>query len=149
MNNPFEYALENLYGITEIKGEKDNPLIMKMYHEIGQQWVEHDEVAWCAAAHSWIHKQCGFDYTGKLNARSWENFGHELRPPIEKPYLGCTVVFWRISPTSGYGHVGFFVREDGDYIWVLGGNQSNQYNISRYKKNQVLSYREIPKKQIT
>lgn len=141
MNSVVEYALSHLYGLKEVAGEKDNPVIMKMYKEIGQSWVLHDEVAWCAAAHSWLHQQMGYPCTKSLAARSWEKFGTELLAPE----FGCTVVFWRISPTSGNGHVGFFIRQDGDFIWVLGGNQGDQYNISKYSKDNLLSYRKIEK----
>ena len=36
-------------GTKEIKGSADNPKIMEMYRTVGHHWVEHDEVAWCAA----------------------------------------------------------------------------------------------------
>jgi uncharacterized protein (TIGR02594 family) len=135
------YGLSEFYGIDEISGANHNPLILQFFHEIGHKWVKDDETAWCAAVHSYIHKKCGYQYTGKLNARSWEDFGEKL----EKPEFGCTVVFWRMSKTSGYGHVGLFIRENINYVWVLGGNQSNSYNISKYSKEQLLGYRKISK----
>lgn len=142
MNELIEFAQSNLYGLKEYPGVKHNPEIVRMFHEIGHKWVNDDETAWCAAAHSWIHMKMGYRFTGKLNARSWENFGTKL----DKPVYGCTVVFWRVNKTSGYGHVGFFIRETKDTIFVLGGNQSDTYNIQEYKKSQLLGYREIPKK---
>jgi uncharacterized protein (TIGR02594 family) len=133
------YGLSNIYGIEEIPGPEHNPMVLQFFHDIGHDWVKDDETAWCAAVHSYIHKKCGYEYTGKLNARSWENFGEKL----EKPELGCTVVFWRVTKTSGYGHVGLFIRENLNHVWVLGGNQGNSYNIAKYSKDQLLGYRKI------
>jgi len=141
MKELVEFAQSTLYGIKEVIGNKDNPVIMSMFHDIGFTWVKHDETAWCAAAHCWIHKQLGYSQPKSLRARDWESFGRTLTTPE----YGCTVVFWRISKESGYGHVGFFIREDENYIWVLGGNQSNSYKIQKYSKKQLLSYREILK----
>ena len=36
-------------GTKEFEGPADNPKIMEMYRSVGHDWVEHDEVAWCAA----------------------------------------------------------------------------------------------------
>ena len=141
MNNLVVYALENFYGIQEIPGINHNPLILKIFKAIGHGWVKDDETAWCAAIHSYIHMKCGYKYTGKLNALSWKGFGKKL----DKPVLGCTAVYWRISPTSGYGHVAFFIREDGNYDWVLGGNQNNSYNIAQHSKEKLIGYFKIEK----
>ncbi len=32
-------------------------------------------------------------------------------------------MFWRITPTSGFGHVGFYCSETSGYVEVLGGNE--------------------------
>lgn len=141
MNEIVIFALSVLYGIKEIVGERHNPFIIKLFKDIGHSWVTNDETAWCSASHCWIHKQLGYQHTGKLNARSWEHFGEKLSIPV----IGCTVVLWRISPSSGYGHVGIFIKEDENYIWILGGNQNNEYNISKFSKSNLLSYRQIPK----
>lgn len=39
---------------------------------------------------------------------------------------GAVAVFWRGSPSSWRGHVGFVVGEDEEAVHVLGGNQGNQ-----------------------
>jgi hypothetical protein len=42
------------------------------------------------------------------------------------PALGAITVYWRISKSSGLGHVGFYEGEDGHgYINTLGGNESD------------------------
>jgi uncharacterized protein (TIGR02594 family) len=134
MSNLLEIAL-SLYGLKEIPGTENNPQIMIFFHSIGQDWVQGDETAWCSAFINWCAKTEGLTYSGKLNARSWLNFGTEVS--IEEADIA---VLWRSSPDSWKGHVGIPIREDGDSLWLLGGNQSNMVKISAYPKERVLKY---------
>jgi uncharacterized protein (TIGR02594 family) len=134
-------------GVKELPGPKANePEILKYFQEIGKKWVKTDETAWCSAAHNYVHKKAGYEYTGELNGQSWLDIGI----PTNTPYAGCTVVFWYGSPPDGgpngwRGHVAFWLRERKGWTYVLGGNQSNQYKLSAYHTNRALGYR-IPKK---
>lgn len=121
-------------GIKEIPGDKSNPEINKYFDIINQKWAD-DEVAWCSAFVNWVCKIEDFEYTGKLNARSWLQYETVFNP---KP--GHIVVFWRESPNSWKGHVGFFLHEYNDFIYCLGGNQSNEVCIKVYSKKRVLKY---------
>jgi len=123
------------YGIREVPGKDDNPEIMKYFKEIGQDWVQGDETAWCSAFVNWCAKKRGFEYSGKLNARSWLNLGMSCNINVAD-----IVVLWRISPQDWRGHVGIPIREDKDFIWILGGNQGNMVKISAYLKSRVLKY---------
>ena len=127
------------YGLTEIPGEQNNPQIVKFFKDIGQEWVQDDETAWCAAFISWIALQCGCERSGKLNAKSWLGIGTK----VEKPQLGNIVIFWRESISSWKGHVGLYVGENRNYIYCLGGNQNNQVNVRAYPKRQLLEYRTL------
>lgn len=138
MIKAFNKALE-FYGLQEIRGEEDHPTILKFFAEIGHKWVKADEVAWCSAFVNWCCMKTGYEYTKKLNARSWLQIGWE----VEKPRLGDICVFWRDSKDSWKGHVAFYVREDGENIYCLGGNQGNKVQISVYKKSRLLSYRRL------
>ena len=136
-------AALNEIGVKELPGAADNsPRILEYFAEIGMSWVKDDETAWCSASHNFIAKTSGYEYSGALDARSWLGIGIETTHP-EK---GDTVIFWRISPHGWQGHVGFYIRQRGNLIWTLGGNQSNQYKISTYpaarsKKYGLLGYR--------
>lgn len=137
---PFEIALTQ-YGVTEIKGEKDNPIIVNYFNEIGHKWVKDDETAWCSAFVNWCCIKAGFERSTKLNARSWLIVGNN----VLKPELGDIVVLWRVSRESWKGHVGFYIGENEDYIYILGGNQNNQVCIDEYPKYQLLEYRRLNK----
>lgn len=123
------------YGIKEIPGAKNNPEIMKYFKEIGQDWVQGDETAWCSAFVNWCAKIKGYEYSGKLNARSWLNMGMKCNFNVAD-----IVVLWRVSPSDWRGHVGIPIKEDKNYIWILGGNQSNMVRISAYPKERLLAY---------
>lgn len=138
MNKAFEIALGE-YGTKEIVGNSDNPEVLKYFHDIGHKWVKHDELAWCSAFVNWCCFKAKLAYSGKLNARSWQSIGKQ----VKVPHIGDIVVFWRIKKDSPWGHVAFFVRETKNYVYVLGGNQSNQVKISAYPKSKLLEYRRI------
>ena len=129
-----------MYGVTEVRGAKDNPRVLDLFNELGFNGNDlKDETSWCAAFVNAILKRAGMPYQRKLNARSFLQLGEQ----VFNPQLGDVVVFWREHPTSWKGHVGFYINETENYIYVLGGNQSNQVKISAYPKYRLLEYRRV------
>lgn len=132
---------------NEIAGPKSNPEIMKFAEIAGVKSIyKSDEVAWCAVVMVAICLTAKQDiaFTGydRLRAKSFLNFGS----PVKDPVLGDVLVFTR----SGGGHVGMYVGEDKECYHVIGGNQSNQFNVTRISKNRLSSarrpkYSELPK----
>ncbi len=128
------------YNIREIVGKRDNPEVLKYFDALGYKGSKlKDETAWCSAFVNWCCKEAGLPYSGKLTARSWLKVGMQ----VKKPKIGDIVIFWRESRQSWKGHVGFFIRETKNYIYVLGGNQSNKVCIKPYPKYRLLEYRRI------
>lgn len=136
---PFEYALKE-YGNKELAGILHNPEVLKYSKETKMRWVKDDETAWCAIFIGWCLYKAGRQYTGQALARSYLKYGVETK----KPELGDIVVLWRVSKNSAFGHVGFYIREKDDQIYILGGNQSDAVNITAYPKSQLLGFRKIP-----
>ena len=95
----------NELGVEEITGEQHNPQVVKYAEETGIQGITSDEIPWCSTFVNWVAWKAGLQYSGKPNARSWLNIG--TRAPRPEP--GDIVVFWRESPQSWKGHVGFFL----------------------------------------
>lgn len=124
-------------GIQEVVGKKHNPKVVKMYAAVGFPEIKDDETAWCAAFTGSVLKEAGLPYLRSLSARSYLTYGKKLVEPRE----GAVVVFWRGSPTSWQGHVGFVTKWDSKYVWVLGGNQNNEVNETKYERSKVLGYR--------
>ncbi|WP_234842779.1 TIGR02594 family protein [Sinorhizobium meliloti] len=91
---------------------------------------------WCAAFVNAVLGAQGIEGTGKLNARSFLNFGM----PTDAPKPGDIVVMSRGS--GAQGHVGFFQGYDANgNILVLGGNQSNSVKVSAYGIDRLLGFR--------
>lgn len=138
LNAPYQFALQE-YGIKAIVGAIHNPDVLKYFSDIGAAWVRDDETAWCAAFVNWCLMKAKLKYSGQLNARSFLTYG----TATETPKLGDIVVLWRISRDGPYGHVGFFVKQTHDQVFILAGNQSNAVNITAFDKNFLLGYRSI------
>lgn len=133
---PIDYALQE-YGVKEIAGDADNPRVVQYSTDIGNTWVKDDEVAWCSEFVNWCLLKAGIPGTKSAVAKSFLKWGEELKTPE----FGCLVIFgW----PDGSGHIGFYVNETSDIVRVLGGNQNDEVNITRYKKDRILSYRKVP-----
>lgn len=102
MNNIIRIAVSQL-GVSEIKGENDNPIIIKYAEESEIKDFSHDEIPWCSVFVNWCCKKAGLEYTGKENARSWLDIGISINEPLP----GDIVVFWRNYRESWQGHVAF------------------------------------------
>jgi uncharacterized protein (TIGR02594 family) len=118
----------------EIPGPKSNPEILKLAEIAGVQDIyKNDDTAWCAVAQTAIcilaNKDVPFTGYGRLRAVSFLKFG----TPVSDPVLGDILVFTR----TGGGHVGMYIGEDEECYHVVGGNQLNQYNITRILKSRL------------
>lgn len=141
---PFEIAKSHI-GTWEWK-QGHNPKILKWFADVGHEWVKNDETAWCAAFVGAVLKEAQMPHTGALNARSYTDWGDPVEPKDMKQ--GDVAVFWRGSPTSWKGHVGFVDHVDSANVYVLGGNQSNQVNVKPYPLTRLLAVRRMPGMQL-
>lgn len=131
-------------GTKEVPGSAHNPKVVDYFAEVGHSWVQDDETAWCAAFVGAMLKRAGMPQTGKLNARSYLDWGQPVDPDQAQP--GDIVVFWRGDKNGWQGHVGFFVRRYRGQIIVLGGNQSNRVSEAGYAESRLLGVRRIERK---
>jgi len=137
--NLLEEALSQ-FGHKEIPGDKHNPEIVKFFTEIGFD-IKNDETAWCSAFINWCAMKSGLERTEKLNAKSWLDIGDEVKQPL----VGDIAIFHRGDPKGWQGHVGIFVNEINNAIFVLSGNQGNQVSIMPYSKDRLIGYRRLNK----
>lgn len=78
---------------------------------------------WCAI---WVNaklEQVGIHGTRSPSSQSFRNDMRFVK--LAGPAIGAIVVFWRQSPGSGLGHVGFYAGETREQILTLGGNESD------------------------
>ena len=133
MDAPWLLRALQEFGTSEIAGIKNNPRIVE-YHSKTKLQADDDETAWCASFATWCLETSGFKSTQSAWARSYLNYGIKLDAPVP----GCLVIYDR---GNGMGHVHFYLYSKGDNIYGIGGNQSNEVNVSAYGKSRVLGYR--------
>lgn len=134
---PFDIA-RGLIGTTEGTGPENNPAIMAMYASVGHDWVEHDDVAWCAAFVGHCLETAGIRSTRKLTARSYLDWGMPVE--VADAQQGDIGVIPR-GRSSWQGHVFFIDRIEGAWVWGLGGNQDDAVNVKRYPVSKLLGVR--------
>lgn len=132
----------NELGQKEISGSTHNIAIINYAEQSGFEWINDDETPWCSIFANWCALQAGLKGSGKANARSWLLVGIKVD---HAPEPGDIVIFWRESPDSWKGHVGFFFgySKDQSRVYCLGGNQGNQVSISAYPSSTVLGIRRL------
>jgi len=121
-------------GQEEIAGPQNNPRIIEYLATVGNpQGLQDDEVDWASAFVEWSLRQAGIPGPQSMEPNAWLNWGRT----IPEPEPGCVVVF----SFKGLGHVGFYVKTEGNSLYILGGNQSDAVKISRYAKKDAIGYR--------
>ncbi|GAB4352157.1 MAG: hypothetical protein Kow0026_09600 [Oricola sp.] len=135
---PWMIEAGRLAGIREEPGPASNPTIMNWAKALDLSYAS-DEVPWCGlfVGHC-VASQLPEEPlpAGLLGARSWLGFGHTVAPQF-----GAVLVFWRGSKDDWRGHVGFCFAQDDTHYHVLGGNQSNKVNVSRFPRKRLLDAR--------
>lgn len=129
-------------GVATHPPGSSNPRVVE-YHKGTNIEGYDDKVSWCSSFLNWSLAQANIKGTGSALARSWLDWG----VPLERPVMGCITVLWREDPASWKGHVGYYLREDRDHVYLLGGNQLGQVREHFYPKAMLLSYRwpsELP-----
>lgn len=132
---PWMITAMNEIGQKEIPGPiKANPRVMEYHKAARATWIKGDSEkgeAWCASFISWVMRQHGYMPPKEAyRAKSWKDFGRS----VTKPTYGVIAVKKR---GGGSGHVAFVVgkSQDGKSLYMLGGNQKDKVQISKYKKN--------------
>jgi uncharacterized protein (TIGR02594 family) len=135
MNEPFwlTVARRNLH-VVETPGKTTTPAIARWLLNL-KAWWRDDETPWCGV----FVAECLREANQRLprhwyRALAWNDWGL----PLDRPTLGCLVVFAR----SGGGHVGFYVGHDErGRPMVLGGNQGNRVSIAPFDPARIVGYR--------
>ena len=130
---------EALLGEKEVKGKLANDKIKELYADAGHPSVISDEVPWCAAYVGACLVRANKPSTGTLLARDYLTYGAKLKGP--KLY---SIGVMRRGTSSWEGHVGFVVDFNDTHVWLLGGNQRDSVNVSKYPRSQFLGF-VVPK----
>ncbi|WP_291714357.1 hypothetical protein [Bradyrhizobium sp.] len=123
----FAWALHEI-GAHEDPGNR-GPIVQR-YIDLAHCGAQGDP--WCA-----IFANAALEASGVAGTRSPSSQSFRTHPAfvqLQGPALGCLAVFWRGSPDSGLGHVGFYRGEDGGHVWTLGGNENDMVQIEALPK---------------
>ncbi|WP_394203296.1 TIGR02594 family protein [Shewanella waksmanii] len=118
-------------GQAEIAGAVANPRILE-YFKASKFWGTDDsggENAWCGSFVAWVMQQNGYTpVSNAFRAKSWIDFGQKITEPVYGA-IG-------IKSRQGGGHVAFVAGQsaDGQSLYMLGGNQANKVQISKYSR---------------
>ena len=150
MNFTKEHAFDlaqRYVGIEEVGGSLDNPAILAMLR-LDNKWPEGDEVPWCSAFTNHICWLARLPRSKDLRARSWLTVGKGINLDNAEP--GDIIVLKRgrgeqpgPEVLDAPGHVGFYAGRFGEFIEILGGNQSDTVKVSRYPTKRLLGVRRL------
>lgn len=142
MNQKALLVALSFYGEQPIPGYKANPQILEFLAATSYPLFESDEVPWCSAFMIWCYKQANIEVSANAAARSWLAVGERT----DNPKLGDIVVIGYPRENPANFHVGFFIRETTNLVYVLAGNQNDTVDITPWRKRSVLEYRVSPGK---
>jgi uncharacterized protein (TIGR02594 family) len=123
------------FGVHEYSKEgKHNKRILE-YHATTTLGAKTDEIPWCSSFVNWVMIQAGFRGTNDALAKSWIDWGIDLKTPRK----GAIVVIKRkgkkldraTGSSTGF-HVAFLESVTKSKIRLLGGNQGNRVKYSNY-----------------
>jgi uncharacterized protein (TIGR02594 family) len=144
---------QRFVGVSEITGDKDNPLIV-WWSQLSNPSTEDDETPWCSAflnGMCWIMRLT----RSKSNAaRSWLNVGRVINLEDARP--GWDVVILDRPPNPASGHVGLFAGLEKKVIhhdWgqeilpskvhLLAGNQGDAVSVAAFPQSRIIGVRRL------
>ena len=138
-------------GEKEIPGQEHNPLIVAFHYMGGSPWFEDDETPWCSsvmcASAGYILGLCTPE-RAKARAREWLNVGVHI--DLDDCVRGNDIIILSRGINApgpevivAPGHVGVYHDHNEDWIWMWGGNQNNEFNLSKYPRNRYLGARRL------
>lgn len=132
---PWLIEAKKNFGVKEIPGPTHNSKISAWLSKLGAWWSD-DETPWCGVFVAHCLQMASLPFPRAFyRALSWSDYGSLLRRDRLAP--GAILVFDR----KGGGHVGFYIGEDRNHYYVLGGNQSNAVNVSKIARSRLLTAR--------
>ena len=133
---PWFHIAHGEIGVAQFPAGQSNSRITQ-YHDGTNIRGYDDKASWCSSFVNWCLDQVGIAGTGSALARSWLDWGEPLAAPVP----GCIVVLSRDDPSGWKGHVGFYLRSDDAFVYLLGGNQLERVREHFYPMTSVLGYR--------
>jgi uncharacterized protein (TIGR02594 family) len=93
---------------------------------------------WCAIWANAKLEQCNIRGTRNPSSQSFRKDPNFVK--LDGPVIGAIAVYWRKSPQSGLGHVGFYMGETQTQVLTLGGNESDAVREQFEPKSKLRGY---------
>ncbi len=137
----YNHALQD-FNLREVPGSGSNPRIRKAIDlsDGEPDWLNQDDskTAWCGCIMGLWCKELNLPTPKEYyRAASWKTVGKPVL--LSEAKQGDIIVMSR----SGGKHVTLFSRLSGDVVYCLGGNQSNQVNVTGFNKGFVEEVRRL------
>lgn len=132
---PWMEFAEGEVGEKEVPGRGSNPRIIE-YRKIAGIALDGDDsdVPWCKIFVNAAFKTAGLPIQANAMALSIKDDPNFVQ--LDGPAYGCVVAYWRGSPHSGTGHIGFYVGEnENGRILTLGGNEGDMVKKAFFPKS--------------
>jgi uncharacterized protein (TIGR02594 family) len=130
--------VENAATMMDMNEARNKGAVMA-FLKAGGSDIDPTVTKWCAAFINASLARSGLPATGKLNARSYLNYGATVAPTNAEK--GDIVVLSR-GRNAWEGHVGFFMGyDDNGDVMLLSGNAKNRVGIDTYPRSSVLGVR--------
>lgn len=152
------------YGMQEVNGPESNKRLLQLIRSYNAgvfSWVRDDsKIAWCSIAAQAVVLGACAQKDDRTNAgatalaRSWMYSGDPV--PLDRWMPGDVAVLTRGggNPVPGAnesaksflfkpGHVTFVMAIRDGYIYGLGGNQRNGFNVGKYKASSLIGLRRL------
>jgi uncharacterized protein (TIGR02594 family) len=141
----FKKGIKDL-GTLEYVGpkskKKPNPRVEGWIADIGGKRMNSITTPWCAYWIGHCLKEAGHPHTGSGMARSYLKWGKPVELSEAEP--GDIIVSWRGKYDDGVtGHVTMFVKQEGDTIYGLGGNQGDAVCVQEFTDSKILGVRRL------
>lgn len=145
---PYQLA-QRFVGLKEVAGAASSPQVLAML-KLDNAWPQGDDVPWCSAFINYVAWLLRLPRSKDLRARSWLAVGLPVDEPF-KAEAGFDVVVLKRGGgeqpgpdvIAAPGHVGFFAGLEGRDVLLLGGNQGDAVNVSRYSRERILGIRRL------
>lgn len=137
----FDVAQRFVGEVKERPGAEHDPFIQWAHSLCKLGSDQPDEIAWCSSFANAIAFICGLPRSKSAAARSWLTVGTLIDLGSAEP-RNDVVVLARGAQTW-QGHVGFYAGHDATTVSVLGGNQGDAVNVTRYPRARVLGVRRL------
>ena len=145
----YESAQRYVGEIKEMPGAAHHPFIQWCHMLCALGSDQPDETPWCSAFVNAICWHLRLPRSKSAAARSWLAIGQTIS--LEQAMPGMDVVILQrgdgpqppATVIAAPGHVGFFSGLDGQFVSVLGGNQSDGVTIASFPRARVLGVRRL------